>query len=107
MTRGEALAMLAALVAGFPHDALEEPTTALYLNELESFTDVRAMQLAVRGLIRSEHKLPVLATIIEAYRREHRRLLEEAAHAERARQLDLVAAPMPAEVRDWVRAHGW
>lgn len=67
MTRAQALALTAKLVAAYPHPRVEQLTIDVYAEQIEKLAIFDAGLEAVNRLVASERMLPRIADVYEMY----------------------------------------
>jgi len=99
MTQAEAAKVVAVLVAGFPHDAIEDETTRLWIIELKKLEAANAGQAAMQAalaIIHNGSRFPSWRDFRSVYLSELRRLAPPALE-EGERQ------PIPTDAYTWLK----
>jgi len=95
MTQAEAAEVVAVLVAGFPHDVIEDETTRLWIIELTKLVSAEAARDAALATVRNATRFPAWRDFRSAYLAELRRLAPPALE-EGDRQ------PIPTDAYTWL-----
>ncbi len=95
MKRSEAAHVMKILVAGFPREAIEPETAALWIREFDSLESPVAAAEAAVTIVRSGDRFPTIREFRQAYRATAR-LLAPPALEEGPRE------PMPVDARTWL-----
>lgn len=98
MTRDDALTVLGLLNAGFPSEALEEPTVALWLAMLMEMADAEAATNAALAIVKTGQRFPSIADFRQVYR------VHVELEAKPALQTSSTASR---DVPDWVLVWRW
>lgn len=107
MTDSEARQLVAALMAAFPQQKVEQPTFDLYAAELSKLQSLDAATEAVQSVIKSSEWFPPLATILAVYRPlANRRKEKELAESQRRELPPGQPQGLPQEVRDLMARWG-
>ncbi len=100
MRKAEAVQVVQVLAAGFPHEALEPETVALWTYELCVLESADAARDAAMTIVRSGDKFPTLRQFRVAYRQASERLSPPALEQSSERE------PIPIDAATWLQRIG-
>jgi hypothetical protein len=81
MTDRDANALVAVLVAAFPHPLVPNATMALYATQLAQCKDAAVMAEVVQAAIENEERLPSISVLLREYRSRRKRKADQLASA--------------------------
>jgi hypothetical protein len=79
MTDREANALVAVLVAAFPHPLVPNATMALYATQLAQCKDAAVMAEVVQAAIENEERFPPISVLLREYRSRRKRKADQLA----------------------------